>query len=243
MQKSKQKEKYDFAVSLGGNCAAAHNLLYRKLRFCSFPFDWVYMKDEKPLIMLVDGFSSQFSKFLLKENLIKLDANPSHPDKIQYQDAYSGYVFANHFTKSIENGGYEEVKKTFDKRCDRLIYLLKNAKDVLLLLSLAAERNISPIFDLNNFLKNKYPNIKFNFKIIMFNCKSDSIEHIDNITILKFMRCENKDDYLETNKEWNFLDKVQIKKSFKCKLFLKRLVMGYLLGKKIYRERLRWKGL
>lgn len=237
MMKNTAKTKYDFAVSLGRNCAAAHNLLYRKLRFCSFPFDWVYIKDDKPIKMLIDGFSSQFSKFLLKENLLKLGNNPSHLDKIQYQDTYSGYIFANHFKKSIENGGYEDVKKTFDHRCKRLVNMLKNAKNVLLLLSVSFELDVSSIFDLNNFLRKKYPDTQFDIKVVMFSCNSDSIENIDNVTIYKFERCENDDDFYTTNKEWNFLDNVKIKKGFQTKFLLKRLILGYLLRKKIYRKK------
>ncbi len=40
------KKEYDLIFSLGGNCAAAHNILYRGLRKYALPFDWTYMKDE-----------------------------------------------------------------------------------------------------------------------------------------------------------------------------------------------------
>ena len=41
------KKEYDLICSLGGNCAAAHNLLIRKLRQAAYPFDWIYFKSDE----------------------------------------------------------------------------------------------------------------------------------------------------------------------------------------------------
>ncbi len=228
-KKNFDTSKYDFACSLGGNCAAAHNLLYRKLRFCSLPFDWVYIKDEKPLNMLIDGFPSKFDKFLLKENLVKLADNPTHPEKVQYLDSYSGYIFANHFTKTVENGGFDTVKMTFERRCCRLINMVKYAKKILFILSSSFELDCHAVFSLNTFLSKMYPNKKIDFQIIMFNCKSDTFENFGNITIRKFRRAENENDYITTNEEWNFLDNIKVSKIFKYKLLGKIWIDNFLL--------------
>lgn len=63
------KRQYDLICSLGGNCAAAHNLQYKGLRPFSLPFDWVYMLNEEPLYKLADCFKDDFSRFFLQENL------------------------------------------------------------------------------------------------------------------------------------------------------------------------------
>ncbi|MCR5839069.1 MAG: papain-like cysteine peptidase, partial [Kiritimatiellae bacterium] len=54
---------YDLIFSLGGNCAAAHNLKIRRLRPYSLPFDWTYMVDERPIAWLISAIDSHMSGF------------------------------------------------------------------------------------------------------------------------------------------------------------------------------------
>jgi len=204
------KTEYDLICSLGGNCAAAHNIAYRNMRFCALPFDWVYIKDMSPIGRLAEMFRNNFAKFCLKENLIELPINPAHPENVQYQDAYSGYVFANHFHQTIADGGYEPVKQKIDRRVSRLQDLIRRSKRVLFVLSINFEGDVTNILKLQSTLRKLYPNTVFDFVCVMFSCKSDSVTEHENITVYKYVRAENAYDYSHTNYEWRFLDNVSL---------------------------------
>lgn len=67
------KNEYDLIVSLGGNCAAALQLKRRNLRLFSFPFDYLAMQDGRGVNYLAEGFLTDFSNFMLKNNLKELN--------------------------------------------------------------------------------------------------------------------------------------------------------------------------
>ena len=117
-------KKYDLICSLGGNCSAAHNLKIRGLRNFSLPFDWCYIKNEKPIEYLTEGFENGFKNFLLKKNLEELkgnEYNEAHISCAQYKDSYTGYYFVNHFRK------FERLKK-FHRIC--LAYTWQKTRDI-----------------------------------------------------------------------------------------------------------------
>lgn len=202
------KKKYDLICSLGGNCAAAHNLKYKGLRRFSLPFDWVYMLDEKPLYKLADCFENDFKNFFLLENLKPLPEGPnaSHLDRPQYYDTYTGYRFVNHFDLPIEQGGYIPVKEKMDRRIKRLYKYIQKGNSVLFILSLPFEISEKPILNLKKVVEKKWPNKKFDFEVIMFDCKNEKIETISSICMRHHTRKANDRDFNKTNPEWNFLD-------------------------------------
>lgn len=204
------KTEYDLICSLGGNCAAAYNIAYRNLRFCALPFDWVYIKDMSPIGKLAEMFQNNFANLCLKENLMELPINPAHPENIQYQDTCSGYVFANHFHKKIEDGGYEPVKEKIDRRVSRLRALIGDSRRVLFVLSVNFDGDVQNILKLNATLRKLYPNTVFDFVCVMFACKADGVTKYDNVTVYKYSRAENAYDYSATNYEWRFLDDVSL---------------------------------
>ena len=57
-------KEYDLICSLGGNCAAAHNLRIRNLRTVAYPFDWTYFKSDSAVYKLADNFVDGFKNFL-----------------------------------------------------------------------------------------------------------------------------------------------------------------------------------
>ena len=220
------KKIYDLICSLGCMCAAAQNIRRRGLRHYSLPFDWCYMKDEKPLEYLCEGFKNDFKNFLLKDNLRKLDDeeyNNAHTNKEQFKDIYTGYYFVNHFPlgKTLDKS-YDEAYFTIRRRLNRLQNKIKSSNNILFVLSPIFIMDIKFVEKLSNSLKEIYPDKNFDFYILQFN--SDSEEEIiinENITLRKTFRDTNMYDFSNTNFEWSFLDKVdlKIKKDLMFKIF------------------------
>lgn len=215
------KKKLDFIMSLGGNCAAAHNLRYRNMRLFSLPLDWCYSLDNKPIWKLSELFRCDFENFAKKENLkllpIKESKNNAHQDKIQYYDVYTGYRFVNHFEKSIEEGSYPFFAKKMEKRIKRLYRLIKKSNNVLFIYSADFKIDLEAFQTLSKTLSDMYPDKNFEFELLQFNSKiesstTDEINYYENITLRKFKRKYNLYDYLKTNYEWSFLDDIEINK-------------------------------
>jgi hypothetical protein len=209
------KRAYDLIISLGGNCAAAHNLHFRNMRPFSLPFDWLYIDDDKPLKYLAEGFKNNFKDFCLKENLVhfdKISGNPEHSGKMKYKDVFTGYNFVNHFEKPIENK--EEYNKVYDKlrkRIRRLFTVIDKSKKILIIVSSGKmeidEKTIMPIC---KTLTEIYPLKHFDFELISFAASKDSYKQLPNCNIRTFVRKENLYDYTNTNFEWSFLDNIRL---------------------------------
>ena len=108
------QNKYDLICSLGGSCAAAHNLRIRGLRNAAYPFDWTYFTSDEAIYQLAEGFKNKFEKYMLKENLVELPVNPSHPDKIQLEDSWGKIIWANQFIYDSDfDKTYDKVKNKF----------------------------------------------------------------------------------------------------------------------------------
>jgi hypothetical protein len=210
----KMKE-YDLICSLGGNCAAAHNLLYRGLRLFSLPFDWCYIENEKPIYKLAECFRDDFLNFCLKNNLKLLNngVNPAHKEKIQYIDEFSEYIFPNHFDKYIEDGGYEPFKLKMDRRIKRLYKNIQDGNKILFIISTNFDLDLDCVKFLKKTLNKKWENKKFDFLVISFNCNED-IDFCENkIQVQKHIRPMNDYDFTQTNNEWAILDDIEINKN------------------------------
>ena len=172
------RKAYDLIVSLGGNCSAAHNLLYRNMRHFALPFDWCFFRDTQPLSYLIEGFSNNFKNFCLKENLVELKPDEradDHDGKMQYKDTYTGYYFVNHFYRPIqEPGAYEEVAEKLHRRTERLITKIKESKYVLFILTFDFQFDLKNIKELKYKLSKLFPKTKFFFEILHFNASKDT---------------------------------------------------------------------
>ena len=199
------KRRYDLICSLGGNCAAAFQLKYRDMRCFSLPFDWVYIKDEKPLEYLCEGFADGFKNLVLKENLKRVKGSNDHP--VIYQDTYSGYFFPNHFKEDAEKE-YDSFYKKMRRRVDRLITKIKSARNVLFILSAFFPSDVSCVERLSNRLKELYPDVHFDFEVIFFDCPQEEEKTIGNIHLRRCTRQQNLYDFYKTNYEWAFLDQI-----------------------------------
>lgn len=207
------KEKYDLICSLGANCSAAHQLRYRGLRKFALPFDWTAMKEDECLYKLSEGFENNFEKFLLKENLIKLDNDEysqAHKDRIQYKDKYTEIYYYNHFNKELnDNYEYEKVRQKFNKRIKRLINLINSSNRILFIFSSNNKFSLDAIYFLVDTLIKLYPNKEINIRVQLFNQEKEENFIYKNSEIFYYKRSENLYDYTKTNYEWSFLDNVE----------------------------------
>jgi len=215
--------QYDLICSLGGNCAAAHQLIERKLRQYSLPFDWCFIINEKPIQYLCEGFKNHFSNFALKKNLQELqkdEQRSAHSNNAQYKDTYSGYYFVNHFPKNVPlNKAYPSFYKKLKKRIKRLEDKIKSSKNILFLVSICYEFDYSVLSELKETLETLYPGKKFDFILVSFNCrKNEEFKINENIYVKRLIRDRNTYDFYKTNYEWSFLDNITINQSNKNKL-------------------------
>ena len=203
-------KQYDLICSLGGNCSAAHNLRFRNMRPFSLPFDWCYILDDLPIYKLADCFRDDFKHYCLKENLKELSQNPSHKDKVQYQDSFTGYIYPNHFSCSINGWGgeYMKFKEKQNRRIARLYEKIDKGQKILFLLSTSFEIGIDCIMNLKSVLEKKWSDKIFEFIIISFDCAKDSTIENNGITMMKYKRSTNLYDFHYTNYEWAFLDNI-----------------------------------
>jgi len=223
------KKEYDLVCSLGGNCSAAHNLRYRNMRLYSLPFDWCYLKSEKPIEYLSEGFKNNFENFALKENLEEINYSQEHKDKVQYFDKYTEYYLLNHFNRPItEKGSYEEFNSKLRRRIDRLNNKIKTGKKILFILSSSTEINTACVETLQETLKSIYPDKQFDFVLIYFSCSQDETYTInENITVYKYKRPQNQYDFIMTNFEWAFLDSIKVKNNNNNIIEIKKIKKTY----------------
>lgn len=211
-------KEYDFICSLGGNCSVAHNLLYRKLRKFSLPFDWTYFLDSKAIYNLADSFAIKFSNQLKKENLKELPKNAMHPDKIQYEDMATNIIWPNHFEyKKDANKNFIDVKSKINRRFQRLLACINDANKILFIFATTFELDLQPLLYLYEKLKFLYPDKEIDIRVLSFNCEQDEtiMGADDHITLCCYKRDKNLYDFIITNIEWSFLDEIKLSKNFK----------------------------
>lgn len=211
-----EKRAYDLVFSLGGNCSAAHNLRYRKLRPFSLPLDWLYIVDERPIAYLARGFADRFADFCRQENLREIrpgmpEYASAHADRVQYVDEATGYRFVNHFNRSAdEPAEYARVRGMMDRRIDRLYDALNHGKRFLLLLATAVDVRECTLRVLLVSLRQLFPGKVFEIEYLHFGQKEESVVESCDLTVRSFQREQNDYDFYHTNWEWHFLDDVKV---------------------------------
>jgi len=236
---SGNKERYDLVCSLGGNCAAAHNLLYKKLRTVAFPFDWTYFNSDEAVYKLAEGFKDNFKNYALKENFKELPVNPDHSDKIQYEDTYGKIIWANHFQyDSDKNHNYNEVKEKLDRRFQRLVDSVNKAHKILFIFSTSFQVKPDAFLYLISSLNKMYPNKNIEIRVLSFNCEKDYVYENQNVKVCFYKRNMDIQDFSTTNKEWDFLDKITVrgKEFYNLKTKCMKLIINFIPIKKLRHE-------
>lgn len=202
-------KSFDLVVSLGGNCAAAHQLKYKNFRTKSYPFDWTYFTSDEAVYKLITGFKENFKNYALKKNFKELPVNPSHPDRIQYKDNYGEIIWANHFSyNKNKNSDYEQVKEKLDRRFKRLVDSIKEAKRILFIFSVSFKISPDAFLKLIDTLYTIYPDKHFEIKVLSFDASKNSVFKNKDVEIFYYRRLINNQDFDTTNKEWDFLNHI-----------------------------------
>ena len=200
---------FDLVVSLGGNCAAAHQLRYKGLRTAAYPFDWTYFTSDAAVYQLATGFKQGFKNYAQLKNFKELPINPSHPDRIQYEDTYGKIIWANHFDYNTDkNTNYKEVKKKLDRRFKRLINNVNQSNKILFVFSTSFEIAPDAFLYLHDALHTMYPDKLFKINVLSFDAHNNYVFNDGNVEICYYKRSMNDADYSTTNPEWQFLDKI-----------------------------------
>ena len=214
-------KKYDYIISLGGNCSTACQLVYRNLRPCAFPFDYFFLRDVEDLKKMISELKSDYKNSFKKENFVELVGDKRGCSKLyQYQDNVSGYNIIHMFHKPIEaKGEYEKVYKTIQKRLNRIMSLQNKNKNLCFILGIDFEPDKNILEDLYKTLKEKFgENIDTFF--IMWNSKQDNTIQENNVTYIYTTQPSNLYDYEKTNVIWRFLDFCKIKPKFDNKILM-----------------------
>ena len=200
---------YDFVVSLGGNCSAAHNLRFRGMRYCAYPFDWVAMSSGKCVAYLAQGFRNGFRDFMLEENCKLVPGNAAH--RIVVKDVATGFLFPNHFTREDFHAEFPTVAAKMRRRLDRLMNDLARAKAVMLILAAELPFDADDLRALEAAIRESFPGLKAVIRVMRFGAESDSVERLSEcLEIYSYRRPRNDYDFYKTNFEWAFLDDVRM---------------------------------
>jgi hypothetical protein len=155
------EKEYDYLISVGHRCCVALANGYQ--RKSSFPLDWQITKID----LLPKLFSDEFKNF--------------YPN--------SGVEFAHEYHKEDENGkslgvDYNLTLKTLERRCERLVNLIKNNNRKLLFVRSkylwywaksdhptqndqnSIEHDIEQLKEVSDIIKNQYKNDKTDFLYI-----------------------------------------------------------------------------
>ncbi len=207
---------YDLIFSLGGNCAAAHNLKIRRLRPYSLPFDWTYMVDERPIAWLISAIDSHMSGFCEKSNLEEIlpghpEYNGFHRGYRKYIDKATGYRFVNHFPlMSDDDAAYEEGIVKLRRRIDRLFESFERCDRILMVLGVGFPIRAELLIGLRSKLLSRYPGKVFDIDIVQFNADRDAEEQVaEGIVARRFTRDWNTYDTEGQNFEWRFMDDIK----------------------------------
>ena len=170
------KTRYDMIASLGGNCSAAIQLKNRGLRRESYPLDWVYMEDEKPVAYLANGFENGFADLALRENLhLFTDGLKTGVARYSYRDVHTGFCFIHHFNELVDDvAAYERQVAVIRRRTERFLDRIRESKRVLFILTVRFAFDPGHVVRLKSTLLRLFPGTEFDIHIKEFNANLSS---------------------------------------------------------------------
>lgn len=125
--------KFDIVIPLGADCACATYLNKFKLRYFSYPFDWLFKISFENRITLIEN---HFQNFLVKENLKFFDKDPNailvDNENDYYEDIKYGTQFLHDFIHDLEfNQSFCNVKEKYTRRIERFYTNIDQASNAL----------------------------------------------------------------------------------------------------------------
>ena len=178
-----EKEKYDFAISLGYNCEIANSLISCNARNMSYPFDWIFSKMWKINELFRNRFLNFFARNMLIES--RYTGNPAR-DK----DAGVTYVHDGKCSYLQNDDNFYNVQKAkYDRRVSRLLNILD--KDVkILFIRLCNEDTHDEHIEFTKVMSKYYPTC--NYKLLVINMDSTvqtyEIDKIEYANLCKINR-------------------------------------------------------
>ena len=188
-------------------------------------------------------FDADLKGFLKKENMIELAIEERGSSLLpQYKDTDSGFKYTHDFKDSLDKN-YKEVKNKYDRRMDRLRYIISRSKKILFIVDTHYPINNNKIINFYDLLKSKYNKKEISIKVLEFKAPKDikkppvfsqekldniykhqEVEKInDNIEIIHINREKSYDDFVKGDKDipdWRFLNNIRL--SFIGKYILQR---------------------
>lgn len=147
--KKNYQREFCFIVSLGKDCEIATQIKRLNLRKKSGPLDWLIVPEES----LIKLFEKDFKNFASLENL-----EFENPPIVKVKDKEYNIEFLHNFHISSMIGYYhKEFMKTLDRRVERLIFQLKNSKDILLIKKEGTLINTKKINEILKKIRNNKP--------------------------------------------------------------------------------------
>lgn len=206
LEKTKNKE-YDFFVSLGGNCAAAGQLIQRGLRKQAMPFDNFFLRNEQDIQKFMKAFENDFEDCFLKENLRELlPEERGNSTWYQYQDMVSGYNIIHLFHESINVFGvYEEAKATINRRLKRFYEFCEKANSICFVFTSERDYDNELAISILEMLKKRFSNKVIHLLCIFFDSTNDDYIS-EELEIHRIHRKANEYDYYRSNIEWLFME-------------------------------------
>lgn len=160
MNLEKKKIIINYVVSLGPFCHIAQFLKENKLRFCSYPFDWLYCKNS--LEIAIDCLSNRFKNLLDKNQLINFcDKGLNQFSKIKEKQC-GHKLYGDQLSPHFDLRDKSDFK--YFKRCiKRLKILFKKKEQKKLFVCNFLEDSLN-----NTIIDNEYGNMIEKKNIIKF---------------------------------------------------------------------------
>ncbi len=126
-------KKFDLVLSLGSDCGCAAYLKEFKLRYASYPFDWLFKISFENRIKLIEN---HFKDFLVKENLKYIEKDPSAILQDSECDYYEDNLYGTQFLHDFISGvsfdiSFQMVKEKYNRRIQRFYKNIQSAQNVL----------------------------------------------------------------------------------------------------------------
>lgn len=212
-----KRKDFDIILSLGGNCSAAGQLKHRGLRRCSFPLDWTWMGDEKPIRKLPVILESRFANFLQWENITHAEHARKEAGRLVFDvsDSYSGISFTHHFYgKHFDRPMFDRCRQTLQRRIERLYKEVDKSESALFILETAFAYDDSLAEDVFRSLRNTFPKCDVHLVVMEFSADecSEAWSHDEHMVIAKYHRPLNVVyDNQFTGHEWCWMDSLTMK--------------------------------
>lgn len=215
MNTNNEKKQFNIIISLGGSCCTAHNIRYRNLRYCSMPFDWLFIKNETPISKLIDCFNNNFKEFMQQKNLVELVGDERGTDcagHYQYKDLFTEYRTIHDFKKPAnDNKEFNRVKKIYDRRIKKMYNYLNKSQSVMFVIDSNCPISITILQELRETIKTKFHIEYVEIHSLQFESHTDEEICSEGVYIQKITRKRNSYDIEKTNYEWKFLDNIILK--------------------------------